>query len=345
MQKCWTAIAAFKPPLAVALLSAFFFAGDSASSDPRLPVDSEGTTSSANCDPENVVVYHADQAPESEAACASNSEILSQDRDYLIDTATPGSTMVRQGPQLAIGRLHPEFVRRLAAAIREARQAGLASVGIYSAYRPPAFGVGGFSDKFNSLHSYGLAVDMSGIGGPGSTEAKLWYEIAARHGVTCPYGFENRVEWNHCQPTRLKIIVPESPLRDTVTAEGPIDLDSMFEAGNALIESPQSVADAASAGASAAAAPPHADAPDNRRGEEPAVAEGGSGVRRRFGKSNDQARTARNERPAEVPNRCKHPGGEPHNDLCRGPRRVETAARTQAVHSRQASASPPRHHT
>ncbi len=298
----------------------------------------------ANCDPENVVVYHADQAPESEATCVSVAEILSQDRDYLIDTATPGTTMVRQGPQLAIGRLHPEFVRRLAAAIREARQGGLASVGIFSAYRPPAFGVGGFSDKFNSLHTYGLAVDMSGIGGPGTSEAKLWYEIAARHGVTCPYGFENRVEWNHCQPTRLKIIVPESPLRDTVTANGPIDLDSMFEAGNALIESPQSVADAASASADEAAASSHADPSEKRGGEEPAVAEGGSGVRRRFGKSNDEAGTARSERRAESSNRCKHPG-EPRNDSCRGSRRLETAARTQVAHPRQASASAARHHT
>jgi hypothetical protein len=341
MQKCRTVLAAFKPPLAVALLGAFFFAGDSANSDPWSPSPPDAATSAASCDPENVVVYHADQAPESEAPCASESEILSQDRDYLIDTATPGITMVRQGPQLAIGRLHPEFVRRLAAAIREARQGGLASVGISSAYRPPAFGVGGFSDKFNSLHTYGLAVDMSGVGGPGSTQAKLWYEIAARHGVTCPYGFENRVEWNHCQPTRLKIIMPESPLRDTVTANGPIDLDGMFEAGNALIDSPQSVADAASASADEASAQ-HADASEKR--EEPAVAESGRGVRRRFGKSNDEAGTARSERPAEAPNRCKHPGG-PRNDVCRGSRRVETAARTQVVHPRQASAGAPRHHT
>ena len=42
-------------------------------------------------------------------------------RAYLIETATPGYTMTRQGPERAIGRLHPEFVRRLAAAIAEAR--------------------------------------------------------------------------------------------------------------------------------------------------------------------------------------------------------------------------------
>ncbi len=340
MQKCRAVIAAFNPPLAMALFGAFLFTGDSANSDPLPPAPAEASTSAANCDPENVVIYRADQAPESEAACASDSDILSQDRDYLVDTATPGTTMVRQGPQLAIERLHPEFVHRLAAAVREARQAGLATVGIFSAYRPPAFGVGGFSDKFNSLHAYGLAVDMSGIGGPGSADAKLWYEIAARHGVTCPYGFENRVEWNHCQPTRLKIIVPENPLRDTVTANGPIDLGSMFEAGNALIESPESVAEAASANDASA----HADASDSRRGEEPIVAESGSGVRRRLGKSNDPARTARSERRSEAPNRCKR-SPEPRNDECRGSHRVETAARTQAAHPRQAVANASRHHT
>src|SRR5207302_1356137 len=121
------------------------------------------------------------------------------DRSYLVETASPGATMVRQGPALAIARLNPEFATRLAAAIREARDAGLPSAGIFSAYRPPVFGIGGFADKFNSLHSYGLAVDMSGIGEPGSKDARLWHEIAARHGVFCPYGADNRKEWNHCQ--------------------------------------------------------------------------------------------------------------------------------------------------
>jgi hypothetical protein len=144
--------------------------------------------------------------------------------------------MTRQGPDLAIGRLHPQFVHRLAGAIREAREGGLASAGIFSAYRPPAFGVGGFSDKFNSLHTYGLAVDMTGIGGPGSDQARRWHEIAAKHGVECPYGFANRVEWNHCQPTHIKIIRPESPLRETVRADGPIDLQTMFQAGASYIE-------------------------------------------------------------------------------------------------------------
>jgi hypothetical protein len=154
--------------------------------------------------------------------------------------------MTLQGAELAIGRLHPEFVVRLANAIREARSAGMPFAGVFSAYRPPAFGVGGFSDKFNSLHTYGLAVDMHGIGRPGSPEAQLWHETAARNGVVCPYGPRDRAEWNHCQPTSVKIIVAENPLRETVKAEGPSDLESMFEAGNTIIADMASAADSVS---------------------------------------------------------------------------------------------------
>jgi hypothetical protein len=158
------------------------------------------------------------------------------DRSYLLETASPGSTMERQGPETAIARLNPEFVARLVDAIRDARDSGLPSAGIFSAYRPPAFGVGGFSNKFRSLHSYGLAVDMSGIGDPGSKDAKLWHEIAARHGVFCPYGANSRTEWNHCQATPTKGVSPDGPLRKTITAEGPIALEEMFKVGEAVID-------------------------------------------------------------------------------------------------------------
>src|SRR5262245_18230183 len=80
---------------------------------------------------------------------ACGDEIVSKARSYVLEMAHPGGTMTRQGPELAIGRLHPEFVTRLAAAIRDARSAGMEEVGVFSAYRPPAFGVGGFKDKFN----------------------------------------------------------------------------------------------------------------------------------------------------------------------------------------------------
>ena len=165
-------------------------------------------------------------------------------RYYLIETARPGTTMLRQGPALAIERLHPEFVVRLANAISEAQRSGLPSIGIQSAYRPPAFGIGGFVDKFKSLHTYGLAVDMKGVGTPGSPEALLWHQIAARHGVICPYGPYNRTEWNHCQPTRYKVILADDRLRETVTAQGPVDLDEMFDVGASLIDSKETLANA-----------------------------------------------------------------------------------------------------
>jgi hypothetical protein len=111
----------------------------------------------------------------------------------------------------------------------------LSEAGIFSAYRPPVFGVGGFGDKFYSLHAYGLAVDMHGIGRAGSPEAQQWHQIAARHGIVCPYGYRNRAEWNHCQPTHLMAVKAESPLRDTIVASGPIDLQRMFETGARFI--------------------------------------------------------------------------------------------------------------
>ncbi len=74
----------------------------------------------------------------------TSTETIAAARNYLIETASPGYTMARQGPELAIGRLNPEFAIRLANAVREARQTGLPSARVFSAYRPPAFGIGGF---------------------------------------------------------------------------------------------------------------------------------------------------------------------------------------------------------
>jgi hypothetical protein len=186
--------------------------------------------------------------PDSEPGCATAQRIpaeIAEARAYLVETASPGYTMTLQGAE----RLHPEFAVRLENAIREARSAGLPSAGVFSAYRPPAFGVGGFSDKFNSLHTYGLAVDMRGIGNPGSPEAQLWHQIAAKNGVVCPHGPRDHAEWNHCQPTSVKIISAQNPLRETVNSAGPFDLESMFEAGNPIIEDMASAADSLSGAA------------------------------------------------------------------------------------------------
>lgn len=148
-------------------------------------------------------------------------------RRYLIATAHPGGTMTRQGPAVAIGLLHPVFAVRLARAVRQARQEGLAA-GLLSAYRPPAFGVGGFRDKFNSLHSYGLAVDMEGIGSPGSSAARRWYAIALANGIHGPYGPYNGAEWNHYQLVPTKIVTAGNPLRRTITGHGPIQAALMW---------------------------------------------------------------------------------------------------------------------
>jgi hypothetical protein len=134
--------------------------------------------------------------------------------------------MVRQGVEVAIGRLHPDFIVKLADAVRLARAAGMSSAGVFSAYRPPAFGVGGFGDKFNSLHSYGLAADMTGIGSARSRFARLWQGIVARVGLYLPYGPNNRAEFNHTQlvPTKMA----PSFLRATITAREPKDLQRMW---------------------------------------------------------------------------------------------------------------------
>ena len=219
---------------AILMLSA---GADLALSDPSEAEVSPSAAPLPACGSNEPIVYHSNLSPGNELGCGATQRTaaeVAEARAYLIETASPGYTMTLQGPELAIGRLHPEFIVRLEHAIREARHAGLPFAGVFSAYRPPAFGVGGFSDKFNSLHTYGLAVDMRGIGRPGSPEAQLWHQIAAKNGVVCPYGPRARTEWNHCQPTSVKMILAKNPLRDTVSAAGPFDLETMFEVGNPM---------------------------------------------------------------------------------------------------------------
>jgi hypothetical protein len=154
-------------------------------------------------------------------------------RRYLVLTAHPGGTMSLQGSEKALSCLHPEFASNLAEAIRDARGKGLHEAGIFSACRPPRFGVGGFSDKFRSLHSYGLAVDMHGIGEAGSSRARQWHRIAAAHKVACPYGPDNGAEWNHCQGTATK--VAPGFLRGLITSAGPKSLSALWAASEAIL--------------------------------------------------------------------------------------------------------------
>src|SRR5262249_43206488 len=50
---------------------------------------------------------------------------------YLVQTATPGYTMTRQGAALAIDRLHPGFAVKLAEAVKRAREEGMTEVGVF----------------------------------------------------------------------------------------------------------------------------------------------------------------------------------------------------------------------
>lgn len=163
---------------------------------------------------------------------------LEADRAYLVKTATPGRTMMMQGVNLSIERLHPVFVRRLAAAIRAARATGeLKFAGVGSAYRPPGYRIGGFRDKFQSAHAYGLAVDMAGIGRAGSKAARRWQSVALANGLFLPYGPNNRAEWNHTQQTGFRMVTREAPpLRATITAKGPKTELAMWLAGDRLID-------------------------------------------------------------------------------------------------------------
>lgn len=160
---------------------------------------------------------------------------LAEARAYLVKTATPGGTMTRDGVANNIAKLHPVFVLRTASAIRKARASGLPNAGLYSAYRAPAWGVGGFGDKFNSLHSVGMAGDFAGVGRPGSREAKKWFEIAHAELLFNPYGWKHRAEWNHFQVTLVKAVVRGNPLRATITAKGPIVLERMWQVAEAII--------------------------------------------------------------------------------------------------------------
>src|SRR5437773_1049253 len=95
-------------------------------------------------------LYKPNQLPGDDESCLTHPRSateLAEARSYLIQTASPSYTMAKQGVELAIERLHPEFAIRLTKALREARDYGLLA-GIYSSYRPLAFVVGCFSDIF-----------------------------------------------------------------------------------------------------------------------------------------------------------------------------------------------------
>src|SRR5262249_8535488 len=173
--------------------------------------------------------------------------VINEARAYLIRTSTEqrercvADTMARQGVEVAIGRLHPVMAVRVARSIEQARNEGIPAC-VYSAFRPPAFGVGGFSDKYNSAHAYRIAVDFGGIDRPGSKTERRFQEIAASNGLYSLYGPGDRAEWNHYQLIPVRRIAPNNPLRDTITANGPKDEVAMWIKSGVPLEKVESVA-------------------------------------------------------------------------------------------------------
>lgn len=129
---------------------------------------------------------------------------VAEARAYLASVARPGGSMDRQGINQAIGRMRPDFVVGLANSVKQAQGEGI-PVGPNSSFRDPALDPGGYRDKWNSLHGYGMASDVQGLGGrAGSPGAKRFYEIAKENGIYNPYGPNNRAEYNHYQVTNTK---------------------------------------------------------------------------------------------------------------------------------------------
>jgi hypothetical protein len=66
--------------------------------------------------------------------------------------------------------LNPEFVVRLATAIQQARAEGIPA-NLFSGYRSTTDHPSSYDLKGDSSHTYGLASDIGGIGGVGSSTA------------------------------------------------------------------------------------------------------------------------------------------------------------------------------
>jgi len=108
--------------------------------------------------------------------------------------------------------LHPDFALAMANSIQQARAQGM-NVRLLSGYRDPSETGSEFDADLKSAHSYGLASDVIGIGGPGSASAQRWAQIAGSNGLHNPYGINNTAEFNHWQ-------LPAQPLNHILDANG-----------------------------------------------------------------------------------------------------------------------------
>lgn len=106
-----------------------------------------------------------------------------------------------------VSNINPAFAGPLAAALRQARAAGL-PVGVMSGYRSDTTTGSAYDAGGNSSHGYGLASDISGLDGPNGKITQAWAQIAQANGLHNPYGIGNKAEFNHWQ-------LPPQPLEQT----------------------------------------------------------------------------------------------------------------------------------
>ena len=100
--------------------------------------------------------------------------------------------------------LHPDFAVKMANAVHQARTAGL-PVTVQSGYRANPTTGSKYDAEGYSLHGYGGAIDVGGIGGAGSPQAQQWAQIAQKNGIYNPYGVDNTAEYNHWQMVPWKL--------------------------------------------------------------------------------------------------------------------------------------------
>ena len=100
--------------------------------------------------------------------------------------------------------LHPDFAVKMANAVSQARAAGL-PVTVQSGYRTNPTTGSKYDAEGYSLHGYGAAIDVGGIGGAGSPQALRWAKIAQQNGVYNPYGVGDPAEYNHWQMVPWKL--------------------------------------------------------------------------------------------------------------------------------------------
>lgn len=169
--------------------------------------------------------------------------------------------------------LHPDFAVNMANAVQQARSQGL-PVTVQSGYRTNDTTGSGYDASGLSMHGYGAAIDVGGIGGPGSPQAQQWAKIAASNGVYNPYGVNDPKEYNHWQLTPWTLESRPDVQQSIVNAHGDIgkiwNAVSPVSQGTANVASakPMSDADIAALWKGPAAAP-QASGPTSQGGGTP----------------------------------------------------------------------------